>query len=279
MKTMKNLKFTLVALFMIALSSVQAQINPLVNLGKPYRILNGPYVNNYSNLDGLTTQFLSFSQDISTFSNLDGNRLECFMRDGYDQEFWVVTNVGGNFYTIRNNHANLSVDNLGSNAEGAGIVNKVPNTSDGQKWQFVSIGDNLYKITNKVSGKALTRSSKSISQKNYTGIIGQKWRLSDNSNGNLSDLLPEPKVTITSIFPNPVTGDYMNVKINIDRSGYQDYKIFNMDGQQSVFFYANLKKGDNTIQVYVRNLIRSGEYVFTLYVDGRAYGKKFLVRR
>jgi hypothetical protein len=279
MKTMKKLKITLVALFIIALSSVQAQINPLVNLGKPYRILNGPYINNYSNLDGLTTQFLNFSQDLSSFSSVDGNRLECFPRDGYNEEFWVITSVGNNFYTIRNNHANLSIDNLGSTVQGAGVVNKIPTTGDSQKWQFVNIGDNLYKIVNKVSGRALTRSGKSVSQKNYTGVIGQKWRLSDNSNGNLSDLLPEPKVTVSSIFPNPVTGDYMTVKVTIDRSGYQDYKIFDMQGNQAKYFYENLNKGNNTFQVYVGNLRKSGEYVFTLYVDGRAYGKKFFVTR
>jgi hypothetical protein len=158
-------------------------------------------------------------------------------------------------------------------------VNKVPTTGDSQKWQFVNIGDNLYKIINKVSGKALTRAGQSMSQKNYTGIIGQKWRLSDNSNGNLSDLLPVPKVTVNSIFPNPVTGDYMSVKVNIDRSGYQDYKIFDMQGNQAKYLYENLNKGDNTFQVYVGNLRKSGQYVFTLYVDGRAYGKAFFVVR
>ncbi len=278
---MKNFKIILVALFMIALSRAEAQINPAVNLGKPYRILNGPYVNSYTNLDGLTTQFVRyiFGQDISVFSSEDGNKLECFKRDGYNEEFWSITNVGAGFYTIRNNHANLSIDNLGSTAEGAGIVNKVPSNSDSQKWKFVSVGNNVYKIINKVSGKALTRSGQSISQKNFIGSFQQKWRLSDNSNGNLDDLLPQPKITISSIFPNPVTGDYMNVKVNIDRSGYQDYKITDTQGNQSVYFYEDLKKGDNTFEVYVGNINKSGEYIFSLIVDGRVFGKKFLVQR
>jgi Ricin-type beta-trefoil lectin domain-like len=227
---MKNLKITLAAIFMIAVSSVQAQISPTINLSNPYRVLNGPFENTYTNLNGLTTQFVRYiyGQDITVFSSEDGNKLECYMRDGYPEEFWIITNVGGGFYTIRNNHVNLSIDNLGSTAEGAGIVNKVPSNSDSQKWQFVSIGDNFYKIINKVSGKALTRSYESISQKNYTGTFEQKWRLSDYTDGNLGFPAPEPKVIISSISPNPVTGDYMTVKVNMDRSDFQQYKIFDM---------------------------------------------------
>jgi Ricin-type beta-trefoil lectin domain-like/Secretion system C-terminal sorting domain len=276
---MKNLKITLASIFMIALSSVQGQINPAVNLDKTFRILNGPYVNSYTNIDCLTTEFLSFSNYQIFYSNADGNKLECSPRYGYNQEFWVITNVGNNYYTIKNNFANLSIDNLGSSVEGAGIVNKVPNTSDSQKWQFVSIGDNLYKIISKVSGKALTRAGKNMSQKNFTGDFEQKWRISDNSRGNLNDLLPDPKVTVSSIFPNPVTGDYMNVKVNIDRSGSQDYKIYDIQGNLVVNFYENLNKGNNTFQVYVGGISRNGEYVFSLMVDGRAYTKKFFVRR
>ncbi len=276
---MKNLKTILVALFMIALSSVQAQISPSINLSNPYRILNGPFVNTYTNLDGLITQFVRLTIGQPEFSNVDGNKVECYMRDGYYEEFWNITNVGDGFYTIRNNYVNLSIDNLGSTAEGADIVNKVPSNSDSQKWQFVSIGSNVYKIINKVSGKALTRSYNSISQKNFTGAFEQKWRLSDYTDGNLGLPVQEPKVTISSIFPNPVTGDYMTVKVNIDRAGFQQYKIFNMQGNLAVFFGESLKEGDNTFQVYVRNLRRSGQYVFSLIVDGKPYSKSFLVRR
>jgi hypothetical protein len=278
---MKKLKITLVAIFMIAVSGVQAQISPTINLNNPYRILNGPFENTYTNLNGLTTQFVRyiFGQDITVFSSEDGNKLECYMRDGYPEEFWIVTNVGGGFYTIRNNHANLNIDNLGSTAEGAGIVNKVPSNGDSQKWQFVSIGDNFYKIINKVSGKALTKSDKSISQKNYTGAFEQKWRLSDYTDGNLGFPTPIPKITISSISPNPVTGDYMTVKVNVDRSGFQQYKIFDLQGNLVVFFGVSLNVGDNTFQVYTRNIRRNGQYVFSLIVNEKPFSKTFLVRR
>jgi Ricin-type beta-trefoil lectin domain-like len=201
---MKNLKIILAAIFTIAFSSIHGQITGF-DLNKPYKLINEIFANGTSN--GLITKCRGFIMNSKVYSHKDGNVLECHKSEDYAEEFWNIKNVGNDYYTITNNSANLSIDNLGSSENSAELVNKIPNGSDSQQWKFISIGVNLYKIVNKVSGLSLTRgvdnNSNSVTQKTFTGDVNQKWKLVINNN-DADMILSQPKNSISSLYPTPV---------------------------------------------------------------------------
>jgi Ricin-type beta-trefoil lectin domain-like len=199
---MRNLKIILVAIFTIAFSSIHGQITGF-DLNKPCKLLTGTFVNGSS--EGLTTKCRGLIMNSKVYSHKDGNTLECNKSDDSAEEFWNIKNISNGFYTITNNSANLSIDNLGSVENGAELVNKTPNEGDSQQWKFISIGANLYQIVNKVSGLSLTRGvdNNTVLQKTFTGDNNQKWKLAINNTDSIEMVLSQPKNSISSLYRTP----------------------------------------------------------------------------
>jgi arabinogalactan endo-1,4-beta-galactosidase len=93
-------------------------------------------------------------------------------------------------YTLTNRHSSKAMNvTSGSTADGAFIEQWGYGGWDSQKWRFVDVGGNQFRIENFKSGKALTVVGGSVSdgakieQRTYNGVSSQKWQLIDSGDG------------------------------------------------------------------------------------------------
>ncbi len=105
-----------------------------------------------------------------------------------DSQLWQIVATDSFFFKLVNKATGRVLDNLGSAADGAGLVQSASGSSRGQQWTFVhsTLVQNVPDLGVVSQGRPVTSSSAETANGNYdwkgnNGVAGDRWTASTNS--------------------------------------------------------------------------------------------------
>lgn len=127
-----------------------------------------------------TGLFLQINMD----SYSDGAWVSPYKYERADHFEWVLLDMGNGLQAIRHYGSQKLLEVDGSNLadEGSRVVINSKRASNSQKWNFISLGNDTFKIENAADGKVIATSANGIEASDWTdGNEAAMWRLERNA--------------------------------------------------------------------------------------------------
>jgi deoxyribonuclease I len=209
--------------------------------------------------------FIDHPEFIDRF-NLIGNYIENMSIINSDDslKFCFIGNL--NTYFFSNKTTNLEYANISGSGAGQYSLKINDSTIDANSIYYISV------------------TNSAISQASSTAVLKVKFVNSEEFNINLSSskslgINEKEKESILSIFPNPVTNNRLNIKINNENLLNCNYELVVYDiNAKEIFKDANILYS-NIINLPLEAISKSGrEFLLTLKINGNTYSEKFIIK-
>ncbi|WP_207513725.1 DUF5005 domain-containing protein [Longitalea luteola] len=143
------------------------------------RSVIGPGTNGFYSI---TNVFSGHAMEVFASSTADGGPVVQYANFNFQNQKWVVKDLGSGYFSIMNGFSGKVLDVPGStNETGRQLQQYTWNTTNAQQWRIEDVGGGAYRIINRGNGLAVTNqnnatgSGTAITQQPYTGSNAQKW--------------------------------------------------------------------------------------------------------
>lgn len=151
---------------------------------------------------------------------------------------WVLTDIGGGYWTIKNVASGKLMDIKGASLQDTALNIQWPsNNGLNQNWQILAVDNGYYKIVNQNSGKnldimgaSLADNALDIQWPNNNGY-NQHWSFSRLKSASVTEALSEGNVNANAIiiYPNPLSGGKQLIIEGL--SGTSNIRVIDIKGR------------------------------------------------